>query len=130
MSTPANQLARPEVAQGLAQIISMYLAEQMAEPREQIKRLDSRVETIEERMARESLSRSQGRSMQRSVAKQVHKIAKDMGDGKPMHFSNVYGSLKDRYNVPSYMDIPRDKYLDAMTLIATYDGSGRNWWTD
>lgn len=121
---------RPEIAKGLADIIAMYLAEEMAEPKEQIRHLNNRVETIEQRISREGLTRSQGRSVQRAVAERVCKIAKELGDTKPQHFANVYGSLKDRYNTPSYLDIPRDRYPDAMTLISTYDGSGRNWWTD
>lgn len=121
----------PRISQGLAELITGYLNEQLALPKEQIQHLGNRVETLEARMDRESLTRSQSRALQRAVANRVYAAVKELGDDSAaQHFANVYGSLKDRYNVGSYLDIPRNRFTEAMGLVNSYDGSGRNWWHD
>lgn len=123
-------IPRTALTTELSNAIAQVLEQHLAEPRKQIGLLDHRVTNVEQRLEKEGLTRSQHRSIQRAVGKKVQEIGKHMPDTKPQHFANIYGALKDKFNVGSYMDIPRDKFLLATDMISSYDGSGRNWWTD
>lgn len=120
----------PEVAQGLAELIAGYLQEYLEESRRQISDLAARVDNIERRLAAEGLTRSQGRAIQRAVGQKAHEAARNDGSSVHQHYANIYGGLKDKYNVPSYLDIPRDKFQEALRLISQYDGSSRDWWRE
>lgn len=124
---PQQTALSHQLALALAPVIEEYLKE----PKQALSDLAGRVENIEQKLEHEGLSRSQSRSMQKAAAKKVYDLVKTLPDVTArQHFANIYGSLKDKYNVGSYQDIPRDKFLQAMQLIASYDGSGRNWWMD
>jgi len=113
------------IADALTPIIEQYLSE----PRKQIVAIEGRMDIIEHKFDQEGLSRSQHRAIQKAVSTKVQEICREMpGATPPKHFANVYGSLKDWYDVGSYMDIPKDKFMHALQLISKYDGSGRNWW--
>ena len=126
LPAPIRNIAGP-----LADLIMQYMQDALTEPRKRIDLLDHRMTSVEQRLEKEGLTRSQSRSIQKAAGKKAHEITKAIsGSSKAQHFANIYGSLKDKYNVGSYLDIPRDKFTFALELIASYDGSGRNWWTD
>lgn len=129
MSVPAK-VQPTAMAQQLALVLAPVIEEYLKEPKEAISDLSDRLKNVEQRLEHEGLTRSQARSIQRATAQKVYAIQKQINGTTQQHFANVYGSLKDKYNVGSYQDIPRDKFLQAMQLIASYDGSGRNWWHD
>lgn len=129
MSLPAPRVPAG-LPQALATALAPVIAEYLKEPNAAIASLTERFDTLEQRLQHEGLTRSQARQIQKAVAQKVYEAAEGLNSTTAQHFANVYGSLKDKYNVGSYMDIPRDKFLQAMQLIASYDGSGRNWWHD
>lgn len=121
---------QPHLIKGLAQVIGQYLQPYLEEPKRQITDLTGRVDSLERRMDQEGLTRSQGRAVQKAVAQRVHTVAKAVDGSLQQHFANVYGGIKDRYNVPSYLDIPRNKFMEPLQVVARYDGSSRSWWRD
>lgn len=121
---------QPPMIQGLAEVIIQYLQPHLEEPKRQIMDLTGRVDGLERRMDMDGLTRSQGRAVQKAVGLRAHEIARTLNASVHQHFANVYGGLKDRYNTPSYLDIPRSKFLEALQIVAQYDGSSRSWWRD
>jgi hypothetical protein len=121
---------KPQFVNGLAEVIGEYVQQYLEAPKQQIGELVNRVDTLERRIESVAITRSQGRKVQKLVAERAHQVAKALDDSVRQHFANIYGGLKEKFNVPSYLDIPRDKFFEAAGLISRYDGSSRDWWRD
>lgn len=93
-----------------------------------IDNLSGRIGSLEEQFLYEELTRAQQREMQRMVGDTAFKFAQEDGKTVKQHYANIYGGLKDKYDVPRYTDIPRCKFLEAMATVRQYDGTGKHYW--
>lgn len=114
--------------QQLVSNITVAVVQQLQPVTEKVDNLDGRVRNLEEQFLYEELTRSQQREMQRVVGDLAYKFSQVDGKTVKQHYANIYGGLKDKYDVPRYTDIPRCKFLEAMAVVRQYDGTGKHYW--
>lgn len=97
---------------------------------ERVSSVELRVQNIEGMMEREGLTRAQEYEIKRQVGVLAYKYAKLDDKTIHKHFCNIWGGLKDKFNVSRYTQIPRNRYDEAVATVRHYDGTSKDYWMD
>lgn len=128
MAVPEKSLSPVQVdafARDIARVAGEHLLGQVM-PR--ISEHETRIGSLEQAQKQEALRRSQAHNLKKLVGKKVYEVLPSSDKTVAKLFAEVWGGLKDKFEVTSYLDIPRCSYEGALKTVAEYDGSGRYWW--
>lgn len=82
---------------------------------------DNKINTLEDKVENQiTLDHGEQRRMQKAISIRVAERNKDTGIPKEKLFSALHRTLWDTFDVPSYKDIKRKDYSNALNLINTW----------
>lgn len=83
--------------------------------------LEHRVKEIEAQLQLVTIHSGEQKRLQRAISERVYELC-DVKARRPAYFSELYRSIKKRYHVDSYRDVPQCQLQDTLLFVQNWGG--------